>query len=68
MNTAACRECGCTDEAACIAPNDGGYDACWWHEVDPHLCWACTPLASSEWIRSADQGPLGPVAKSEVAA
>lgn len=34
----ACRNCGCTDDNACIVPGKG---PCWWVEAD--LCAACTP-------------------------
>lgn len=34
-----CRECGCTDEAACLV----GDVPCFW--VDPDLCSSCAPLS-----------------------
>jgi len=33
---ATCRECGCTDEQACL---DDVFGACWW--VEPDLCSHC---------------------------
>jgi|HubBroStandDraft_6_1064221.scaffolds.fasta_scaffold381223_3 hypothetical protein len=34
-----CRVCGCTEERACLFPNDdGGMTACWWVDRAHTLC------------------------------
>ena len=36
MPSGVCRECGCTDQQACL---DDEFGACWW--VEPDLCSHC---------------------------
>ena len=40
-----CRECGCTDDAAC----DDGWEPCGW--ALPDLCTACSPVRAVEGVR-----------------
>ena len=54
----ACRECGCTDDDACVLVIAGrAKAACMWIEYD--LCSACTPKARERddgvWVHPADQ-------------
>jgi hypothetical protein len=43
-----CRECGCTDDRACIHPSNGQVERCAWAE--PDLCTACMPGQPPTWI------------------
>jgi hypothetical protein len=48
-----CRECGCTDENACVREraHAGQSQTCHWIEID--LCSACAPDAQSGWKHPA---------------
>lgn len=52
-----CRECGCTEEEACLLIGDEQVEStCGWAE--PNLCTACTPGASERWRHPAEQKKL----------
>jgi hypothetical protein len=51
----ACRECGCTEERACVRVDwEGLPETCSWAE--PDLCTACAPGGVAVgWLHPADQ-------------
>jgi hypothetical protein len=51
-----CRECGCSDDAACVDVITG--EPCGWANEEKTVCTVCAIVIAEEWLQAGEQSEL----------